>query len=1390
MVGAVRLARSLPLVPAFVLVLAAPVVTLAPLARAEGPAKAGTMDIADVKPGMKGYGLTVFKGTDPEKFDIEVVGILSKFRPNQDLILIKTPHERLNIAHTVAGMSGSPIFLDGKMIGAYAYGWQFGSEPIAGVTPIKNMLQDLARPVPPNLLKPIPEPPPARRDAPQKAAGRPRGKRASNDAFGQGFDGLLEEYDLKKHGAQLGERVGTALRPPQGSALAPASTMMSIAGMGDRTSKVVTELMAPLGFDTLQGGGAGTGTDPNAPTRFVDGGAIGVQLVRGDISAMGIGTVTRVEGDKLVAFGHPMMHGGVSALPTAIGKVHWILASQARSFKIGEAARPLGTLVNDQQASIVVDSNVQAPVFPVTVEVEGVKGAPKTSWSMEVAHDRFLSPTFVGVAMGNTVESTISEKRDATWRAKTKITVKGYGTIEVEDFGLAIGGTPNADEFVRSRATRAVGQILNNPWEWAQIEKVEMKISFTFGRDILSIRGAHPLEDTVDAGQKVRIEVRLWQFNGPDDVRTLEVTMPKELAGRDVDIMIVPGWMDGPDLPTPENLGALIANLPRSSFAPDALIAVFRLPEHGAVFKGNVVSRLPASALDTLRGTGSSEAPETIATLSRHAFPIGKFVDGRDHVRVRVREVLRLRRARLPLPSSHARQHAASRDTETPMIRSSLLRTSASVLTAAAALLGTHTASAVGTRSFELTSQDDFLGGDLHGVAVDSQGHVRAGWNLGTATLTGATSVWSSVVLADGSVLLGTGSNGKVLRVSGGQVSEYADTQQMAVTSMVTDGKVVYAATLKGKIWKLEAAGKATELASIPDGDHILAMAWDPKKNGFYAATGPNGKLFFVTPAGQASLVFDSDETQLSAVAVAEDGTVYAGSTGKGLVYKITGPGRAAILLDCPGDEVKAIAVKKGGAIFVAANDIGDAPEPPRRPQGAGFNPPGPAPMARTKVGKGVLLRIDPDGKSEELLTRKDTHFVSLALDDAGAPFVGTAAEGRVYTVDENHTSTLVADTDERQIGTIVLAGKTRFIASSDPAVFHEIRGTGGADATWTSKVLDAGARATFGRLVWRADGGIELSTRTGNSATPDATWSEWSAAVTAPSKTSSPPGRFVQIRARFSKDAHALLRNVELPFVTDNARAIVTTIDARPRSGGSSSSPSSSGGSGASGALPSSGAEIPARVSGLKVTWKTDNPDGDQLRYRVQFRFDGHSAWRDLTKPDDVLVKNELEWDTASLPEGVYRIRVEATDETSNPPDRVTRHSLESGPVLVDNTPPVFRALSATGKRLRADIVDGLGPIVRIDFAVDGRTEWRPLLPKDGVADEPTEEIDVDLSTIVGAGSHLVAVRAFDRAGNYVVRDIELKLAADRGPRRRATPRRPRRGCARVDCVLFPAAP
>lgn len=662
------------------------------------------------------------------------------------------------------------------------------------------------------------------------------------------------------------------------------------------------------------------------------------------------------------------------------------------------------------------------------------------------------------------------------------------------------------------------------------------------------------------------------------------------------------------------------------------------------------------------------------------------------------------------------------------------------------------TAPAVGTRRLVLDSGDDFKGGDLKGVAVDSAGRVRAGLNLGSTPISEGTAIWAALPMADGSLLLGTGNDGKLLSVNGAKVSVAAETKALVVTSLAEawGGAVVLGTLPEGKVMKFE-RGKLSDLVTLKDTEHVWQVAFDKKTNSVFAATGPEGKLYRIGANGQAQVHFDAPEQHLMSVAVAPDGTVYAGASDKAKLYKITGPGRASVLHDFGRTEVRAIAVGAKGEVFAIANEIQSGSHAPSKRASGSKDVAGPTPKPPKTKGKGTLYRFDVDGSPDELIDDKDEHFVALAIGDDGKPYVGTGVEGRVYSVDDAHNVVLVADTDERQVNALVLSGKQKLVASSDPAVLHPVRGVGGADAVWTSKVFDAGLRAQYGRMSWRATGNVELSTRTGGTSEPDDTWSAWSNAMAAPGKVASPPGRYFQVRARWNRDASAVLSEVTVPFVTDNLRATITEIDVGDGE--------KKGKSSASDAVKKSGDPIDKKPdTKVELKWKVDNPDKDDLRYRLQYRLVGTDTWYELLKPGEKLTKESYSWDTSDLPEGEYRVRVVATDELSNPPDKVRKHELESSVVIVDNTAPRILNLSAAGRRVKGRAIDGVGPIKRIEIAVAGSDEWYPFFPKDGIFDQQAEDFDADVSALSPKGAVLLAVRVYDSANNFVIQNVALK--------------------------------
>jgi hypothetical protein len=240
-------------------------------------------------------------------------------------------------------------------------------------------------------------------------------------------------------------------------------------------------------------------------------------------------------------------------------------------------------------------------------------------------------------------------------------------------------------------------------------------------------------------------------------------------------------------------------------------------------------------------------------------------------------------------------------------------------------------------------------------------------------------------------------------------------------------------------------------------------------------------------------------------------------------------------------------------------------------------------------------------------------------------------------------------------------------------------------------------------------------------------------------------------VRARWNKDKDAVLSEVTVPFVTDNLRAVITSVDAGGGRGGL-------GMMGGDAVSPSGGPVEGQPSSKVNLSWKVDNPDKDKLRFRLQYRLVGSTTWYEMLKPTEKLTNESYSWDTTDLPEGEYRVRVTASDELSNPPNRVRRHTLESGVILVDNTPPRIEGLTVKGKKVSGRAIDGVGPIQRIEVSIVGTDEWYPFEPKDGIFDEQSEEFEADVSGFAPPGAALVSVRVFDKANNSVVRNVALQ--------------------------------
>jgi hypothetical protein len=573
--------------------------------------------LSEVRAGMKGYGLTVFQGTKPDRFAVQVIGVLHHFLPKQDVILIQSDDPRLLHSGIVAGMSGSPIYLEGRLAGALAYGWHFAKDPIAGVTPIENMLDELKRPLRGRLATPMAE-----------ARNEPRGPRSLDEALA-----------LRDAAAQKNPLLSRLPLPPPllagaSPTLARASVPLSLSGFGAAVFSALSDALAPFHVVPLQAGGAAR-PGATGPSKFEPGGSIAVELIRGDVSAAATGTVTHVEGDKVLAFGHPMFNVGEVYLPISSAEVHTFLSAVSSSFKLASPLKEIGSLLQDRQAGIVGDVSEHAEMIPVHVTVGG-PGRTEQSFHAEVVRHRFLTPMLAAGVIANAAQYSASDVADATITVRSSLAVRGYQKLELVDHLYSPDGV-SPRTLSSSTGLKAIGDILFNPFAPANLDRIDIAVDVDYKADVAEIVGVSLNSDELEPGSRPSLYVTLRPYAGAEYVQAIPVDVPRQLAGQTIKLVVTAGPLAKPDVAPPESLGGLLDNL-RKSFPARAIVVSLETPDEGVTLRGSVIPDLPGSVIDTLRPGASSRRADTYKRAARVVVPMRGIMQGKQEITVRVKD--------------------------------------------------------------------------------------------------------------------------------------------------------------------------------------------------------------------------------------------------------------------------------------------------------------------------------------------------------------------------------------------------------------------------------------------------------------------------------------------------------------------------------------------------------------------------------------------------------------------------------------------------------------------------------------------------------------------------------------------------------------------------------
>lgn len=648
-------------------------------------------------------------------------------------------------------------------------------------------------------------------------------------------------------------------------------------------------------------------------------------------------------------------------------------------------------------------------------------------------------------------------------------------------------------------------------------------------------------------------------------------------------------------------------------------------------------------------------------------------------------------------------------------------------------------AAATTTSIWKVSTPDDFNKGTFENTVLSSAGEVSLGLDL-LRVGNDEVAVTCSVVDRTGALYVGTGNRGRILKLVGDKFEEYAATEGVYIASLVAldDGSLLAGSVFDATIYRIGADKTVTVFCKLPD-QYVWAMAL-ARDGTLYAGTGPEGKLFAIAQDGKFELIHDSRDDHILSIAIDPADNVYFGTYNSGLLCKYTKGKGVEVVADLDEQEIRTL-VFAGNDLYIGANkvkkfepgkfvrDLKKAAE--RKAEGEEVE------VRLSDRYDGTIYRYSAAGFSV-LFSMSKTCVYDIGVDGKGAVFVSTGDEGKIYKILPDGVNFVLCDLKEQQGMRLQFIGEElKYIGTGNTAAVYCVTSDTATKGAFISEVKDTRFRSRWGNISWSAKGRLTLQTRSGNTPTPDDTWSQWSAPMAdSPAPITSAPGRYLQFKVNWEEDKTAVLSWVMVAFVMDNQQPHIkeVTVEGFDETG------------------PFQGKA--KETSELTVKWKAEDPDGDALVFRVFARRGLNEEWMLLTK--DPTTKKDFKWDTAFFADGWYELRVEASDERSCPPGAQKTATHVVKPVLVDNHKPAIVALNVNKSLECTGVVeDSFSNIARLEYSLNGG-EWTYIDSQDGVFDQRTESFKFQLDTLK-KGAHFIAIRAYDSAGNIGARQEQF---------------------------------
>lgn len=598
------------------------ILALANLAVAQKPAAAANplskpnapelFALEDVRPGMKGVARTVFSGSDTQEFGVEILGVLPGFPgPRQSAIIGRLSGSNVDRTGVFAGMSGSPVYIDGKIVGAIAFSFPFSKEPIAGITPIKQMI-DLFN---------------------KGSEENPKPKEPRPVSFAQ-----LASADWKPNlpkpavtGAPLVAPVsaGSPLLPYLGQQMMPIATPLVFGGITQESLSMFAPQLLANGLLPVSGAGGSAAITPLAEVTektFPPGSSISVQLVRGDYSLAAAGTVTMRDGNRIYAFGHPFLSLGASDMPMTESSVVTVIPNANNSFKLAVPGRMVGSISQDR-ASGIFGLLGQAPkMIPVKVNLHTSRDRTET-YSYEVATDSFLTPLLLNITLFNTITSSERALGDSTITVQGEIRVKGQEPITVDRRFSA----NNSPIMAAGSIAAPVSALLTSGFDDVQVDGITLDISSSETKYAGTLERITLDRTEVRRGEKVEVQAFVRTESGKQFVQRIPLEIPNDAALGQLLVFVGDGnaLQEGSAAKAfvPQDLSQLVRAINTVKKSDRLYVKLFRIT-NGAVIGTSELPNLPPSVVATLNSdrTSGGYTPTVLSPVFEMELPPAEFV--------------------------------------------------------------------------------------------------------------------------------------------------------------------------------------------------------------------------------------------------------------------------------------------------------------------------------------------------------------------------------------------------------------------------------------------------------------------------------------------------------------------------------------------------------------------------------------------------------------------------------------------------------------------------------------------------------------------------------------------------------------------------------------------